>query len=225
VPVYVTFQKGKTMKKLLFISFSLFLILSGVLIDRYITTFQKASADEDTQMLAQLKSKKNKNNDQWVVKIDETVINLGEFEREFNVHVYSLPIDETQKIKYESDLNNKKKFLTNLVNEYLIFKKALSEGLNKRKDVQDLLAAVERRAVIQVYLNEKIEPKLVDISDEEIERVYNQNKKLFAGVDIEVAQQQIKMQLLQRQYNDHLNDLIDQLKGEAKVVKNEEIDL
>lgn len=213
------------MKKLLFISFSLFLILSGVLIDRYITTFQKASADEDTQMLAQLKSKKDKNNDQWVVKIDEKVINLGEFEREFNVHVYSLPIDETQKIKYESDLNNKKKFLTNLVNEYLIYKKALSEGLNKRKDVQDLLAAVERRAVIQVYLNEKIEPKLVDISDEEIERVYNQNKKLFAGVDIEVAQQQIKMQLLQRQYNDHLNDLIDQLKGEAKVVKNEEIDL
>jgi hypothetical protein len=213
------------MKKLLFIPFSLFLILSGVLIDRYITTFQKASADEDAQMLAQLKSKKDKNNDQWVVKIDETIINLGEFEREFNVHVYSLPIDETQKIKYESDLNNKKKFLTNLVNEYLIYRKALSEGLNKRKDVQDLLAAVERRAVIQVYLNEKIEPKLVDISDEEIERVYNQNKKLFAGVDIEVAQQQIKMQLLQRQYNDHLNDLIDQLKGEAKVVKNEEIDL
>ncbi len=213
------------MKKLLFIFFSLFLILSGVLIDRYITTFQKASADEDTKMLAQLKSKKDKNNDQWVVKIDETIINLGEFEREFKVHVYSLPIDEAQKTRYESDINNKKKFLTNLVNEYLIYKKALKEGLDKRKDVQDLLAAVERRAIIQVYLNEKIEPKLVDIPDEEIERVYNQNKKLFAGVDIEVAQQQIKMQLLQRQYNDHLNELIDQLKGEAKVVKNEEIDL
>jgi hypothetical protein len=74
-------------------------------------------------------------------------------------------------------------------------------------------------------LNEKIEPKLNEVSDEQIEAIYNQNKKMFAGVDIDVARQQIKMQLLQRQYNDYLNDIVDELKGEAKVIKNENIEL
>jgi hypothetical protein len=161
----------------------------------------------------------------WVVKINDTVITLKDFEREFNVHVYSLPIAAKDKKKYENDINNKKKFLTNLINEYLIYNKAVKDGYLKRQDVQDLIKAVKRRAVIQVYLNEKIEPLLKEVPDEQIEAIYNKNKKLFAGVDIDVARQQIRMQLLQKQYNDHLNEIIDNLKGEAKVVKNEKVGL
>jgi len=161
----------------------------------------------------------------WVVKINDTVLTLKDFEREFKVHVYSLPIAAEDKKKYENDINNKKKFLTNLINEYLIYNKSVAEGYLKRQDVQDLIKAVTRRAVIQVYLNEKIEPLLKDVSDEQIEAIYNQNKKLFAGVDIDVARQQIRMQLLQKQYNDHLNEIIDNLKGEAKVIKNEKVGL
>ena len=161
----------------------------------------------------------------WVVKINDTVITLKDFEREFKVHVYSLPITTEDKKKYENDINNKKKFLTNLINEYLIYNKSVAEGYLKRQDVRDLIKAVTRRAVIQVYLNEKIEPLLKDVPDEQIEAIYNQNKKLFAGVDIDVARQQIRMQLLQKQYNDHLNEIIDNLKGEAKVIKNEKVGL
>jgi len=208
------------MRKILFVFVSIFLIMTGVFIDRYVIGVHIAEADEDTVILAQAEARPSKNSNNWVVKIDNTEITLDEFIREFNVHVYSLPIDESQKIKYESNINNKKKFLTNLINEYLIYQKALSEGLNKRKDVRDLIKAVERRAIIQVYLNEKIEPKLKDIPDAQIEAIYNQNKKIFAGVDIDVARQQIKMQLLQRQYNEFLNELVDELKGAAKVVKN-----
>ena len=54
---------------------------------------------------------------------------------------------------------------------------------------------------------------------------FSQNKKMFAGMDVEVAIQQIRMQLLQRQYNEHLNELIDELKGEAKVIRNEDVKL
>ncbi len=161
----------------------------------------------------------------WIVKINDTVITMQDFEREFKVHVYSLPITAEDKKKYENDINNKKKFLTNLINEYLIYNKSVAEGYLKRQDVQDLIKAVTRRAVIQVYLNEKIEPLLKDVPDEQIEAIYNQNKKLFAGVDIDVARQQIRMQLLQKQYNDHLNEIIDNLKGEAKVIKNEKVGL
>jgi len=161
----------------------------------------------------------------WVVKINDTVISLQDFDREFNVHVYSLPITAEDKKKYENDINNKKKFLANLINEYLIYDKSVTEGYLKRKDVQDLIKAVTRRAVIQVYLNEKIEPLLKEVPDEQIETIYNQNKKLFAGVDIDVARQQIRMQLLQKQYNDQLNEIIDNLKGEAKVIKNEKVGL
>ncbi|MCK4925630.1 MAG: hypothetical protein KAS61_11680, partial [Spirochaetes bacterium] len=95
----------------------------------------------------------------------------------------------------------------------------------KRKDVQALIEAVSRRAVLQVYLNDVIEPRLQEIPDEQIEAIYNQNKKLYAGVDIDVARQDIQMKLLQQQYNNHLNDLIDSLLGEAKVIHNQDVQL
>ena len=179
-------------------------------------------ANDNVIIIAQ--TTKNKQG-QWVAKIDNRTLSLEEFESEFDVHVYSLPIDDEQKVAYENDVKNKKQFLTNLINEYLIYQKALNKGYDKRRDVQDLVQAVKRRAIIQVYLNEAIEPKLTEIPDEQIEAIYNQNKKLFAGVDVEVAGQQIKMQLLQRQYNDYLNELIDGLKGEAKVIRNEDVKL
>lgn len=161
----------------------------------------------------------------WLVKIDGKTITLKEFEQEFNVHVYSLPIVDEDKERYSKDEANKKRFLTNLVNEYLIYNKAVDNGYLKRKDVQALIEAVSRRAVLQVYLNDVIEPKLQEIPDEQIEAIYNQNKKLYTGVDIDVARQDIQMKLLQQQYNNRLNDLIDNLMGEAKVIRNQDVQL
>jgi hypothetical protein len=212
------------MKKIAIFLLLITFFAAGIFTYYYFFAMQKALADEGEILLAQVE-KGAKKNDLWVVKIDNRVITLEEFEREFDVHVFSLPFDEAQKSKYESDVVNKKKFLTNLINEYLIYNKALYEGFEKRKEVQDLLRAVRRRAIIQVYLDEKIEPKLKDIPDDQIEAIYNQNKKMYAGVDIDMARQQIKMLLLQRQYNEYLNELVDELKGEAKVIKNEDVDL
>jgi len=161
----------------------------------------------------------------WLVKINGKTINIKEFEQEFDVHVYSLPIVDEDKERYSEDEANKKRFLTNLVNEYLIFNKAVDNGYLERDDVQALIEAVSRRAVLQVYLNDAIEPLLQDIPDEQIEAIYNQNKKLYTGVDIDVARQDIQMKLLQQQYNNHLNDLIDNLMGEAKVIRNKDVQL
>jgi hypothetical protein len=197
----------------------------GIFIDRYALHANRAAAEIHEVQLVQADTGESSGSGQWVAKINGNTITLDDFQREFRVHVFSLPIDEEQKSKYEKDTSSKRKFLTNLINEYLIYNKAVSEGYEKRRDVRDLVRAVSRRAVIQVYLNEKIEPKLVDISDEQIEAIYDQNKKLFAGVDIDVARRQIKMQMLQRQYNERLNDIVDQLKGEAKVIKNDNIEL
>lgn len=172
-------------------------------------------------LMAQVKKEVN----EWIAKVNGKVITIDEFEREFRVHVYALPIAEEDKERYKKDTVNKKKFLSNLINEYLIYNAAVKAGYEKRNDVQDLIKAVSRRAIIQVYLNEKIEPLLKDVPDKQIEAIYNQNKKLFAGVDIDVARQQIRMQLLQKQYNEQLNDLIDTLMGEAKVVRNPDIQL
>ena len=161
----------------------------------------------------------------WLVKINGKTITLKEFEQEFDVHVYSLPIVEEDKDRYAEDEANKKRFLTNLVNEYLIYNKAVDNGYLERDDVKALIEAVSRRAVLQVYLNDVIEPLLQEIPDEQIGAIYDQNKKLYAGVDIDVARQDIQMKLLQQQYNNHLNDLIDNLMGEAKVVRNKDVQL
>jgi len=213
------------MKRVNLVVFSILLIMSGVFIDRYAIKAKNAFASDDKLVIAQAVKKAPKKENEWVAKINDTTLTLNDFEREFGVHVYSLPIDKNQKEKYRQDSSNKKKFLSNLVNEYLIYQKALQEGYDKKGYVKDIVKAVTRRAIIQIYLNENIEPKLEDVSDEQIEEIYNRNKKLFAGVDIDVARQQIKMQILQKQYNNYLNELIDDLKGEAKVIKNEDINL
>jgi len=200
--------------------------IMGSFAGNYFLTMRKSdTGSQGARILAQTERVGVKRSNTWVVKIDNRTITLDDFEREFNVHVYALPIADDEKSRYEKDENNKKKFLTNLVNEYLIYQNALDQGYEKRQDIQDLIKAVTRRAVIQVYLNEKIEPLLKDIPDEQIEAIYNQNKKFFAGVDIDIARQQIKMQLLQKQYNDHLNEIIDELKGEAKVIRNDKVGL
>jgi hypothetical protein len=201
------------------------ILITGVLIGRAVEQLQQARAEDAPLIVAQAAQKNTAKQNDWVVKIENTVITADEFQREFYVHVFSLPLDGEQKKKYETDEMNKKKFLTNLINEHLVYRKALQEGYDKRREVQDMLKAVTRRTVIQFYLNEKLEPKLKDPTDEQIEAIYNQNKKLFANVDIDVARQQIKLQLLQRQYNDHLDELIDKLKGETRVVRNEEAKL
>jgi hypothetical protein len=213
------------MKKFTISLLCLLSFAAGILVSRSQAVRHSAVADEKEFLLVQAQNRTQKKEDSWVVKIDDRVITLDEFEREFYIHVYSLPYDENQRKEYGADPANKKKFLTSLINEYLVYNKALSEGFEKRQEVQDLLKAVQRRAIIQVYLNDKIESKLVDIPDEQIETIYNQNKKMYAGVDIEVARQQIKMLLLQRQFNDHLSELVDGLKGEAKVVRNEKLEL
>jgi hypothetical protein len=206
------------MRKIYIAALALLLVMAGVFLDRYLLNAQRAAADD----IIIVQTTKDKD---WVAKIDNKILSLDEFEREFDVHVYSLPIDEVQKDIYQNDIANKKKFLTNLINEHLIYQKAIDKGYDKRSDVQDLVKAVKRRAIIQVYLNEQIEPKLTDVPEERLEAIYNQNKKLYAGVDVEIAEQDIKMRLLQKQYNDFLNELIDELKGEAKVIRNEEVKL
>jgi hypothetical protein len=220
------------MKRITIYVTAIFLVITVFFVYQTMLKAKDVAADElnmstkkNDIILAQDLRKSDKANNKWLAKIDDTTITLGDFEKEFKVHVYALPIDEAQKKKYAEDNNNKRKFLVNLINEYLIYKKALRENYDKRSDVQDLIKAVTRRAIVQVYLNDKIEPKLTEIPDEQIEAIYNQNKKLFAGVDIDIARQQIKMQLLQKQYNERLNELIDELKGEAKVVKNNDLGL
>ncbi|MFW6181178.1 MAG: SurA N-terminal domain-containing protein [Spirochaetota bacterium] len=161
----------------------------------------------------------------WVVRIDDTVITREEFEREFNVHLLTLPLSEEQKEQYRQKQENKKKFLANLINEYLIYQEAVSKGYLKKDMVKDLIKVVSRRAVNEIYLSEVIEPLMQEVPDEQIEVIYNNNKKMFSGVDIDVARQQIKMQLFQQQYREHLNQIIDDLKGEAKVIRNDNIAL
>ncbi|MCK4925569.1 MAG: hypothetical protein KAS61_11370, partial [Spirochaetes bacterium] len=67
----------------------------------------------------------------WLVKIDGKTITLKEFEQEFDVHVYSLPIVDEDKERYSEDEANRKRFLTNLVNENLIYNKAMDNGYLK----------------------------------------------------------------------------------------------
>ncbi|MFW6139457.1 MAG: SurA N-terminal domain-containing protein [Spirochaetota bacterium] len=211
------------MKKLFIVTLSIFFLIAGVFMDHYL--INPSSGMEKTGVVLAEDTGKSSGNGTWVAKINDYVISREEFQREFAVHVYSLPFGEEKKEEYRNNPENKRRFLSNLVHEHLIHQQALEKGYDKKQLVQDLIKAVTRRAIIQVYLNEQIEPKLQDIPEQQIEQIYNKNKQMFAGMDIDTAGQQIKMQLLQRQYNQHLEELIDELKGEARVVKNDDVDL
>ncbi len=109
-----------------------------------------------------------------LVKIDKTVITVGDFEKRIAV----LPPRYQEVIK-----PNKGKFLDELIVDELLYREALRQNLHKEKGVKAVIEQARKKILISKLLKEKIDD-IASLTDEEIEDYYKTHQDEFETPEI-----------------------------------------
>jgi len=105
----------------------------------------------------------------YVAKIDNDTITLDEF----NERVSKLPE------RYREVVNaDRKKFLEEYIVDELIYLEAIRRGINREKEVKEVIEEAKKKIVIAKLLKEEIDDK-VDVGGGEVEQYYSDNQKEF----------------------------------------------
>jgi len=115
-----------------------------------------------------------------VATVNGTKITSEDFDRE----VKALP----EYIRAMADTpQGKKEMIDTLVMRELILQQASKDGVDKSKEVEEKLAELKKRIIVDTYLKKKVEEQS-KLSDEELKKFYEQNQDKFkAGEQIRAS--------------------------------------
>ncbi|MGB4600746.1 MAG: peptidylprolyl isomerase [Trichlorobacter sp.] len=144
--------------------------------------------------------------DKKVVKVLATVNGVDITSADFDREVKALP----EYIRGMADTpQGKKELLDTLVMRELILQQAAKEGLDKGRDIEEKLAELKKRIVVDSYLKKKVETD-AKISDDDLKKFYDQNLGKFkAGEQVRASHILVKSE-------QEAKDILAQLKGGAK---------
>jgi len=133
--------------------------------------------------------------------VNGSTITSADFDRE----VKALP----EYIRGMADTpQGKKELIDTLVMRELILQQAAKEGLDKGKEIDEKLAELKKRIVVDTYLKKKVETD-AKISDEELKKFYDQNLDKFKSGE------QVKASHILVKSEQEAKDILAQLKGGA----------
>jgi len=164
----------------------------------------------------------------WIAKIDDETITDNELNAYYYAQmksIYNLPKEEIDKLAQDpaqlerNPLLNKNNFLEQMIQQRLVYKKAIDDGTLKNEELQTLLDISKEGLVVQYYIREKFKND-ISIAPQEVEMIYNQQRARFKGVPIDQAEMYIKQQLFQQKLNMKIKELVDTLRDEKKIEKN-----
>ncbi|MDP3789613.1 MAG: peptidylprolyl isomerase [Candidatus Omnitrophota bacterium] len=104
-----------------------------------------------------------------LAKVNGEVITV----RDFNGRIDKLPKQYQDIVK-----SQKKNYLDDLIMEKLLYKKALTENVDKDKDTQDIIAEATKKIIIARLVEKEVEKK-VRVSDEEVKKYYDEHSEEF----------------------------------------------
>jgi len=106
----------------------------------------------------------------------EVLVQIGDMKvtvSDFNERIANLPR------RYQNVIKRRKKgFLQEFINDILLYQEAVRQGLNKDKDVLKVIDEARKKILIARLLKDRIDDT-IEISDEEIEGYYNNNKNKY----------------------------------------------
>lgn len=112
---------------------------------------------------------KAKSNDKTLARVSSKVITLNEFQsRIAKMPPYYRKIVE----------NNKKRYLDDCIVEMLFYEEAVRRGLERDKEVKEVLSEAKKKIVIAKLIKSEVEDK-IKISDEEMKEFYDAHKDEF----------------------------------------------
>ena len=179
-------------------------------------------------VLAMVISCGNQYGGKWIAKIDDETITDNELNAYYYAQmksIYNLPKEEIDKLAQDpaqlerNPLLNKNNFLEQMIQQRLVYKKAIDDGTLKNEELKTLLDISKEGLVVQYYIREKFKND-ISIAPQEVEMIYNQQRARFKGVPIDQAEMYIKQQLFQQKLNMKIKELVDTLRDEKKIEKN-----
>ena len=167
----------------------------------------------------------------WVAKIDGIKITIDELNKLYYAHnktYYNFKTnEEVDKIagdsveKQKNPLLDKSFFLDEVIKQRIVYFKAEKEKVLSDEEFKSLVQSIEESTTAQYMVKIKILDK-IQVSDKEIEDIYNTEKAAFKGATLEQASNYIKQQLTQKKLSEETNKFVTDLKDKAAIEKNTE---
>ena len=115
----------------------------------------------------------------------------------------------------------KNTFLTNIINETLIYQEAKKEKIDQQEEIKKIINLYIKQIIINAYIEKNIEKEInFNISEQEISDYYEANKDEFSKDDPDIAKEKIKYQIKMKKYEEDLAKLIEKLRKEYKIERN-----
>jgi len=164
----------------------------------------------------------------WAAKINNETISMEDFNRFYYFQCKIMADVQTDeevdnlaaKPEYANHpMFSKSGYLDHLIAQKLLFKKAMEDKTVNEKELSTLMELIKMQSVAQYYLGKKIKDK-VAVTDEEVNKYYEENKENFAGRPKEEVTAYIKKQLVMQKSRMETNKYIQDLLSENKIDKN-----
>ena len=155
----------------------------------------------------------------WAAKINGKVIPMSEFLSRYDMYMEMRRQQAgNQPMSPDEERMLKREILKNMISEDLVYDELKREGFDQSKETKELF----RTFLIQKYLEKKLLPE-INITPEETDAFYRQNKDYFKGMDPEQAQQQVQYQLTLKKFQEKTSEIIERLYAKAKVDQNDQV--
>jgi len=119
--------------------------------------------------------------------------------------------------------HNKEELLNQLIIKEILFQESERQGLENEKEVQEKIEKDKERRK-EILIQELIQgiTEEVEVSPQEIRKLYQELKSEIPGKSFQEVKAQLKVYLLQQRRKEKLEAWIEELKSKAKITRNEE---
>ncbi|MCS7299433.1 MAG: hypothetical protein RMJ37_05695 [Spirochaetia bacterium] len=162
----------------------------------------------------------------YILRVGDYYLSTADFDKEYMFVVETLSGgDPNKKSLYLNDLSTKRNYLDTLVNEIVLVIDAYNQGYLSSPDWNIISRVSLRKSVVDGFLLKKIDVSKIQVSDKEVEDLYNKNRDYFRQNNIpaeraeELLRAQLRSQKLQQEVAKYIQGVRDKLNIE-KVEEN-----
>jgi hypothetical protein len=169
---------------------------------------------------------------EWIAKIEGEPITLDELNTLYyaqHKHLFNITREEIDKFSKDPELIkrmptlNKQFYLDELIKQKLIYNKAMKDNILDKKEMQAIIQIATEGAIVQAYIKEKFKDD-IKVTDEEVEDLYaKERNKRYKGVPIDQAERHIRQYLMSRKMQTKLIELVENLREQSRIEKNEDV--
>jgi hypothetical protein len=114
---------------------------------------------------------------------------------------------------------NKANFLDQFIAQKVLYEKAMEDKDINKDELKALLEMVKMQTAAQYYLSKKLKNKIT-VSNEEVEKIYSENKARFAGRTADESENYIKQQLFAQKSRVEADKLVREILAEHSIKKD-----